>query len=41
MYVQTILMSIFKRLNWFNLEIHEVGHQEFERLTVDKNVISH
>jgi hypothetical protein len=26
-------MTIFERLSWFDLEIHEVGHQE--RLAVD------
>jgi hypothetical protein len=33
------LMSIFERLSWLNLEIHEVGHQE--RLAVDENVAFH
>jgi hypothetical protein len=31
-------MSIFERLNRFDLEIHEVGHQE--RFAVDGNVAS-
>jgi hypothetical protein len=32
-------MSIFERLSWLDLEIHEVSHQE--RLTVVRDVISH
>jgi hypothetical protein len=32
-------MSIFERLNWVDLKIHKVGHQE--HLTVDGNVTSY
>jgi hypothetical protein len=39
MYVHSTPMSTFKRLNRFDLEIHEVGHQE--RVTVDGDVTSH
>jgi hypothetical protein len=35
MYTYHIYMSIFKRLGQFDLEIHEVSHQE--QLTVDEN----
>jgi hypothetical protein len=38
-HIYSISMSTFERLSWFNLEIHEVGHQE--RLAIDGNVISH
>jgi hypothetical protein len=31
--------NTFERLSQFNLEIHEVGHQEC--LTVDEDVVSH
>jgi hypothetical protein len=37
-YTQIIHMSIFKRLSRFDIEIHEVGHQE--RLIIDGDVAS-
>jgi hypothetical protein len=39
MYTHPILMSTSERLSQFDLEIHEVGHQE--HLTVDGDVTSH
>jgi hypothetical protein len=38
-YAHPTLMSTFERLSRFNLEIHEVGHQE--RIVVDDDIISH
>jgi hypothetical protein len=39
MYVHPTPMSISERLSRFDLEIHEVGHQEC--FTVDRKVTSH
>jgi hypothetical protein len=39
MHAHFTLMSTFERLNRFDLEIHEVGHQEC--LAVDGDVTSH
>jgi hypothetical protein len=39
MYVHPISMSTSERLSQFDLEIHEVGHQEC--LAVDGDVVSH
>jgi hypothetical protein len=39
MYIHLIPMSSSKRLSWFNLKIHEVGHQK--RLTIDGDNTSH
>jgi hypothetical protein len=39
MHAQLTLMSILKKLDRLDLEIHEVGHQEC--FTIDKDVISH
>jgi hypothetical protein len=38
-YIHIISISIFERLNRFDLEIYEVGHQEC--LTVDGDIVSH
>jgi hypothetical protein len=37
-YVHPILMNTFKKLSWFDLEIHEVSDQKC--FTVDGDVIS-
>jgi hypothetical protein len=39
MYAHPIPMSISERLGRFDLEIHEVGHQE--HLTIDGDITSH
>jgi hypothetical protein len=39
MHIYFIPMSIFERLSWLDLEIHEVGHQGC--ITVDGDVVSH
>jgi hypothetical protein len=39
MHVYCISMSTSERLCWFDLEIHEVGHQE--RLAINEYVISY
>jgi hypothetical protein len=39
MHAHPIFMSIFERLSQFDLEIHNIDHQEC--LTVDRNIISH
>jgi hypothetical protein len=38
-YLHPTHMNTFKRLTWFDLEIHEVSHQK--RLSVDGDVASH
>jgi hypothetical protein len=38
-YAHHTLISISERLSRFDLEIHEVSHQE--RLTVDSDIVSH
>jgi hypothetical protein len=38
-YAHSSPINIFERLNRFNLQIYEVGHQE--RLDVDGDIISH
>jgi hypothetical protein len=39
MYVHHISMSTSEKLSRLDIEIYKVGHQE--RLTVDKDVVSH
>jgi hypothetical protein len=38
-YVHPNSMSTFKRLDWLDLEIHKVGHEE--RLVIDEDVAYH
>jgi hypothetical protein len=38
-YVHPTSMRTSERLNWFDLEIYEVGHKE--RIAVDENITSY
>jgi hypothetical protein len=38
-HIHSISMSISERLSQFDLQIHEVDHQE--RLAIDENIASH
>jgi hypothetical protein len=38
-YAHSTPMSTFERLNWLDLEIHEVSNQE--RLVVDEYIVYH
>jgi hypothetical protein len=35
----TTSMNTFKRLNWVDIEIYEIGYQK--RIAVDEDIVSH